>query len=70
MLNTHCGSTINCQRPWGSPLDSMEEIISSQCPFTRNIHYRQINSKNSAFSMQFRYRICNALYDVLSTVRQ
>ena len=25
-------STINCQRPWGSPLDPMEEIISSQWP--------------------------------------
>ena len=22
----------NCQRPWGSPLDTMGEIISSQCP--------------------------------------
>ena len=29
-------STINCQRPWGSPLDSMEEIISSQCPLIRH----------------------------------
>ena len=30
-------STINCQRPWGSPLDSMEEIISSQCPIREKI---------------------------------
>ena len=24
-------STVNCQRPWASPLDSLGEIISPQC---------------------------------------
>ena len=26
---------INCQRPWGSPLKSMGEIITSQCPIPK-----------------------------------
>ena len=34
------------------------------------MHYQQINQINSAFSRQFRYIICNALYDLLSAVRQ
>ena len=28
-------STVDCQRPWGLPLDSMGEIISSQCPVSQ-----------------------------------
>ena len=31
------------------------------------LDYQQINQRNSALSMQFRYRICNALYDLLSS---
>ena len=27
------------------------------------MHYQQINRRKSAFSMQFRYKFCNALYD-------
>ena len=34
------------------------------------MHYQKINQRNSAFSRQFRYRIGNALNDLLSTVRQ
>ena len=26
--------TINCQRPGGSPLESMGKVISSRCPIT------------------------------------
>ena len=32
MPNTHCGEHNKLSKTMGSPLDSMEEIISSQCP--------------------------------------
>ena len=31
--------TINCQRPVGSPLESMGKIISSRCPATASKTY-------------------------------
>ena len=35
MPNTHCGKHNKLSKTLGSPLDSMEEIISSQCPCAR-----------------------------------
>ena len=32
MPNTHCGKHNKLSKTMGSPLDSMEEIINSQCP--------------------------------------
>ena len=34
MPNTHCGKHNKLSKTMGSPLDTMEEIISSQCPLS------------------------------------
>ena len=33
MSNTHCGKDNKLSKTIGSPLDSMKEIVSSQCPY-------------------------------------
>ena len=35
MPNTHCGKHNKLSKTMGTPLDSMEEIISSQCPILK-----------------------------------
>ena len=40
MPNTHCGKHNKLSKTMGSPLDSMEEIISSPGPLAFSIHSR------------------------------
>ena len=47
MPNTHCGKHNKLSKTMGSPLDSMEEIISSQCPYNSEWYFIKIFEKKN-----------------------